>query len=98
MVAIEGLEDLSQSFMRVILFVPHILVVLDLALLVQSESDKRVDSLGRLDNLGRVGLLQLEDDVIGLVLNDLRLKSLRFGEDLGNAYMKVRTNCVLELL
>lgn len=86
MVAIQRLHDLSQTFMGVIFFVPHILVVFDLALIIKRQSHKRVDRLCELRYLWSIRLLELEDDVIGFRFDNLCFLGLRFGEDLGYTY------------
>jgi len=68
MITIQRLHDLAQPLVRVILLIPHILVILDLALIIQRQSNERVDRFRSTEDLWRVRLLQLEDDVIGLRL------------------------------
>jgi hypothetical protein len=76
MIAIQCLHNLTQTFMRIILFIPHILVILDLALIIQSQCNKTVNRLGKMDDSGCVFLLELEDDAILFRLDDFGLESL----------------------
>lgn len=62
--------------MRIVLFVPHVLVVLDLALVIQRQRHQRIDNFGEMYELGRVRLLELEDQTVWLGLYDFSLEGL----------------------
>lgn len=78
MITIKRLHNLAKSLMRIILFVPHVFVVFHLALLIQRQSDQRINLLGRVEYFGSVGLLELEDYTIGLGFHDFSLEGLGF--------------------
>lgn len=65
-IAVQRLHDFTQTLMRVILLVPHILVILDLSLFIKSQGDERIGSFCEMKELWCVCLLKLEDDAIGL--------------------------------
>jgi hypothetical protein len=62
--------------MRIVLLIPHILMILDLALVVQRQSNKTVHRLGKVNESGCVFLLQLEDDAVFLRVDDFGLEGL----------------------
>jgi hypothetical protein len=76
MIAIQCLHNLAQTFMRIILLIPHIFVILDLALIIQSQSNKTVHRLGKMDDSRCILLLELEDDAILFRLDDFGLEGL----------------------
>lgn len=76
MITIQSLHDLAQAFMRVVLLIPHVLVILDFALVVQCQSNQTVYWLGEVDDSGCVFLLKLEDDAVWLGVDDFGLKGL----------------------
>lgn len=85
MITIQSLHDLAQAFMRIVLLIPHILVILDLALVIQGQCDQTVYRLRKVDKSGCVFLLELEDDAIGLRVDDFGLEGLRLGHYFGDA-------------
>lgn len=78
MITIKRLHNLAKSLMRIVLFIPHVFVVFHLALLIQRQSDQRIDFFGGMEYFGSVGLLELEDYTIGLGFHDFSLEGLRF--------------------
>jgi hypothetical protein len=76
MIAVQSLHNLAQTFMRIVLLIPHILMILDLALIVQRQCDKTVHRLGKVKESGCVFLLQLEDDAVLLRVDDFGLEGL----------------------
>ena len=80
MVTVKRLHNLAKSLVRIVLLVPHVFVVFHLALLIQRQSNQRVDFFGRVEYFGSVGLLELEDYTIGLGFHDFGLESLGLGE------------------
>jgi hypothetical protein len=85
MIAIQSLHNLAQTFMRIVLLIPHVLVVLDLALIIQRQGNKTVYRLGVVYESGCVFLLQLEDDAVFFRLDDFGLEGLRLGHYFGDA-------------
>lgn len=66
MIPIELFHDLAETLVAVVLFVPHILVVLDFPIPVKSQCNQTIDLLRNGHWLWCVLLLQLEDDLIWL--------------------------------
>lgn len=85
MVTVQRLHNLAQTLVRVVVVIPHVLVVLDLALVIQRQGDQAVHGLREVNDSGCVFLLKLEDDAIGFRLDDFGLEGLRLGHDFGDA-------------
>jgi len=76
MITIQSLHDLAQAFMRIVLLIPHVLVILDLVLVVQGQCNQTVYWLRKVDESRCVFLLELEDDAVGLRVDDFGLEGL----------------------
>jgi hypothetical protein len=76
MIAIQSLHNLAQTLIRIVLLIPHILVILDLTLIIQCQCDKTVYRLGKVKESRCVFLLQLEDDAVLLRVDDFGLEGL----------------------
>jgi hypothetical protein len=71
MIAIQRFHNLAQALMTVILLIPHIFVIPDLALPVERQAHQAVGRLAfpaqLLQRFGRVFLTELEDDLGAVV-------------------------------
>lgn len=78
--------------MAVVLLIPHIFVVPDFTLLVESEGHEAVDCFGRVEKFGRVFVAEFEDDLRGSCGDDFGCYGAELGEDLvwGERVEKVR--------
>lgn len=81
--AATSVSSVSNESMRSLTL--HILMILHLIILVQSQADERIYRLRKVYNAWGVLLLLLEDDPIGFVRHHLCLQSLRLRHDLGDA-------------
>lgn len=82
-IGLQRLEELAQAAVAVVLFVPHVLVIPDLAPVVQAQGDQAVDGFGLAEPLGRILVLHLPHNLGGRVLDDFRLEGAQITEDLG---------------
>lgn len=69
--------------MIIVLFVPHIFVISNFALLVQRQRDQTIHSDRFVQYYRCVLLSQFENDQIGLVLDHFRCQGPQRGKDLG---------------
>jgi len=90
LISIQRLHDLAQPLMRVVLLIPHVLVILDLALIIEGQSNKRIDRFREAHDLWRIRLLHLKDDVIGLRLDDFGFEGFGLCEEFGDTCKSTR--------
>lgn len=65
-ISVELLHNLTKTLVTVVLLVPHVFVVSDLPILIQSQCNQAVHLLGDRHWLWCIFLLQLENDLIWL--------------------------------
>jgi hypothetical protein len=88
-IPVQRLEYLPQSFVAVILLIPHVLVILDFSVSIQCQRDEGVDLLGDGHGLWGVFLLQFENDGLGLGFDNLGFDCLSLGHDHGYSCIAV---------
>lgn len=86
MIPVERLQYLPQAFVAVVLLVPHVLVILDFSILIQSQDDQTVDRFAGVQDARRVFLLLLVDDLGGRGFEDLGLEGFGRSHDFGKAW------------
>ena len=83
MVAIQLLDKFAETLMAVVLLIPHVFVISDLAFLIQAKTHQAVHCLTRMCNPRRILLSQLEHNLLGSILDHFGLYGAQTRKDLG---------------
>lgn len=91
MIPVQRLHYLPQPLMAVIFVVPHILVILNSLVLVQSQAHEAIDWFGKVQQAWGVFLPQLEDELGGCVGDDFGRDGARGGHYFGYPWISLES-------